>query len=63
MTNVIKPNLIISNSVTGADPRELTIVSAGSSRDNTNCLESVMVLPKQPDTCYPMASVKLSSTM
>ena len=63
MTNVIKPNLIISNSVTGADPRELTIVSAGSSRDNTNCLESVMVQPKQPDTCYPMASVKLSSTM
>merc|ERR1711946_26049 len=51
-----------NSSATGADQRELTIVSAGSSRDSTKCQELVMVQPKQPNTCCPMDSVKLLLT-
>merc|ERR1711911_295412 len=43
-----------NSSATGADQRELTIVSAGSSRDSTKCQELVMVQPKQPNTCCPI---------
>merc|ERR1711973_752447 len=51
-----------NSSATGADQRELTIVSAGSSRGSTKCQELVMVQPKQPNTCCPMDSVKLLLT-